>query len=110
MVVPAEQHQVRQGGLAAVGPVPDVVGVAPAGRAPAAGEGAAAVAGDQRPPDRWGDQPGGPADVQRFGVRPEQTRLEVVEPQIGDRLLVRDPANGGYAYVNASEVEPSQDG
>jgi hypothetical protein len=45
-----------------------------------------------------------------FGARSQQTRLEVVEPQIGDRLLVRDPANGSYAYVDANEVEPAETG
>jgi hypothetical protein len=47
VVVSAEQDQVGQLGGAAVGPEPDVVGVAPAGWAAAAGEGAAAVADDQ---------------------------------------------------------------
>jgi hypothetical protein len=33
--------------------------------------------------------------------------LQVVEPQIGTRLLVLDPDTGNYAYVNATDVAPS---
>ena len=45
VVVAAEQGEVGQGGVAAVGPVSDVVGVAPLRWSPASGEGAAFVAG-----------------------------------------------------------------
>src|SRR3954451_21644231 len=48
VVVLGKKHQVVKGARAAVGPVPDVVGVAPPRWAPAAGERAAAVSGDQR--------------------------------------------------------------
>jgi hypothetical protein len=51
VVVPAEQHRVVEVGPAAVCPMVDVVGVAPAGRAVAAGEGAATVAQDESPPE-----------------------------------------------------------
>src|SRR4051812_44659922 len=71
VVVLAEQHQVVKGGRAAVGPVLDVVGVGPPWWAPAAGERAPAVSGDQRPAQPGWDDPGGAADVQRLGRRPE---------------------------------------
>ena len=64
VMVAAEQHGVGQARVAAVGPVPDVVGVAPAGRAVAAREGAAAVAQDQGASQRAGDEPALPADVE----------------------------------------------
>src|SRR3954467_3782071 len=48
VVVLAEQHQVVQGGRAAVGPVPDVMGVGPPRWAPAAGERAPPIPSDQR--------------------------------------------------------------
>src|SRR4249919_432747 len=47
VVVGAEQHAVLGSGGSALGPVGDVVGLAPGGRDGAAGEGAAAVAGDE---------------------------------------------------------------
>jgi hypothetical protein len=47
VVVAAEEGEVVEVGGAAVGPVFEVVGVAPAGWAVAAGEGAAVVAGDE---------------------------------------------------------------
>jgi hypothetical protein len=48
VVVVAAEHGVVQGGGSAVGPVVDVVDLGPLGWGVAAGEGAAAVAGDQR--------------------------------------------------------------
>jgi hypothetical protein len=48
VVVVAEQDEVGEVGGSAVFPVDDVVGVAPAGGPVAAGEDAAAVAGDER--------------------------------------------------------------
>jgi hypothetical protein len=47
VVVAAEEDGVVEAGGASVGPVVDVVGVAPAGWAVAAGEGAASVAEDE---------------------------------------------------------------
>ena len=55
VVVSAQEDQVGEFGGAAVGPEPDVVGVAPAGWAAAAGEGAAAVPDDEGTPDGAGD-------------------------------------------------------
>lgn len=47
------------------------------------------------------------ADAQVFATRPAMTYLQVTEPQIGDRLIVLDPASNNYAYVNARDVGPS---
>lgn len=65
VVVCAQQGQVADGGMAAVGPVCAVV-VAPGCGPVAAGEGAALVAGDQGAADRGGDDAGGRADVEWF--------------------------------------------
>ncbi|HUZ75969.1 MAG TPA: choice-of-anchor Q domain-containing protein, partial [Chloroflexota bacterium] len=46
-------------------------------------------------------------NAQTFGSKPQFSYLQVVEPQIGSRLLVLDPATGNYTYVNASDVGPS---
>jgi hypothetical protein len=48
-----------------------------------------------------------PATSQTFGTKPQFSYLQVVEPQIGGRLLVLDPDSGNYTYVNASDVGPS---
>src|SRR5688572_21495381 len=72
VVLSAEQHEVVQGGRAAVEPVADVVGVAHHRRSGAAGEGAVAVAGHERGPDRGGDQPVGAADVEHTALGIEQ--------------------------------------
>ncbi len=47
-----------------------------------------------------------PASSQKFAGKPQFTYLQVVEPQVGSRLLVLDPATKNYAYVNASDVGP----
>ena len=64
VVVAAEQDGVVEAGGAAVGPVPDVVGVAPAGWSVAAGERAAAVAQHQGAAQRPGDEAALSADVE----------------------------------------------
>jgi len=73
--------------VTAVG-VPDVVGVAPAGWSPAAGEGAAAVAGDQRAvdgaADGTGDGAGEPAEV--VDLAGGQGRADQVEQALGAAL------------------------
>ena len=67
VVGPADQGQVVQVGGAAMEPMSEMVGFAP-GRGPlAAGEGAAAVADDQGGALGGGDDPAGPADLQRLG-------------------------------------------
>ncbi|MBV8085005.1 MAG: hypothetical protein JO247_09340, partial [Chloroflexi bacterium] len=48
-----------------------------------------------------------PNTAQTFGTKPQFATLEVVEPQIGDSLLVLDPDTGNYAYVTATDVGPS---
>ena len=64
MVVAAEQDGVVEVGGAAVGPVVDVVGVAPARWSVAAGEGAAAVAQHEGASERAGDEAALSADVE----------------------------------------------
>ncbi|HVA23611.1 MAG TPA: hypothetical protein VMW62_04385, partial [Chloroflexota bacterium] len=48
-----------------------------------------------------------PNNTQTFGTKPQFSYLQVVEPQIGNRLLVLDPDTGNYGYVNATDVGPS---
>ena len=48
-----------------------------------------------------------PSTSQTFGTKPPQTILQVVEPQIGNSLLVIDPDTGNYGYVDAKAVGPS---
>jgi hypothetical protein len=50
-----------------------------------------------------------PETSQTFGTRSQSTRLRVLEPQIGNRLLVMDPSTGGSAYVNAADVVPTEE-
>lgn len=45
-----------------------------------------------------------PATSAIFGTRPMWAEFIVVEPQVGERLLVLDPLGGSYAYVNAADV------
>lgn len=42
-----------------------------------------------------------------FGPVPQWSYFQVVAPQKGTRLYVRNPANNGYAYVDAGAVGPS---
>ena len=44
---------------------------------------------------------------QSFGGTAQFSYLQVVEPQVGTRLLVLNPKTGNYAYVNATDVGPS---
>jgi hypothetical protein len=46
-------------------------------------------------------------DAQTFGSKSQFSYLQVVEPQVGNRLLVLDPDTGNYAYVNATDVGPA---
>ena len=48
-----------------------------------------------------------PATSQSFGGKSQFSYLQVVEPQVGTRLHVLDPATKNYAYVNAADVWPS---
>jgi hypothetical protein len=66
-VVPStQQHQVIQTGGAAVGPMVDVMGIAPSRRA--AREATAAIAGVQRTPNGWRDRPGATAGLGHLAV------------------------------------------
>ena len=47
------------------------------------------------------------SNAQSFGIEKQFSFLQVVEPQIGDTLMVLNPATGNYAYVKASDVGPS---
>src|SRR5680860_1282423 len=76
---------------AAVDPVPDVVGVAHHRWPGAAGEAAVPVAGDQGLPDRGGDQPLGPADVEDLGGATEDGR--------DDLGVAAHPPDGGGGEV-----------
>jgi hypothetical protein len=66
VVWPAEQDEVAEGGLAPVCPVPDVVRIAPARRAAAAGEPAAAIADGDSSPQGRRHHLAGPPDVERL--------------------------------------------
>ena len=82
----AEQHQVVECGVAAVGPVLDVVGVAGDGGSGAAGEGAVLVAGDQGVPEGSGDESAGAAEVEELGLGAEHDGQDVgVAGQGADR-------------------------
>jgi hypothetical protein len=70
----ADEDEVEDRGLTAVGPVDEVVGVAVAGRCAAAGDDAAAVAGDEGAADGGGDEAVFAADVEGFGVGAEDDR------------------------------------
>ncbi len=48
-----------------------------------------------------------PNNSQAFGGKPQFSYLQVVEPQIGTRLLVLDPTNSNFACINATDVGPS---
>lgn len=48
-----------------------------------------------------------PASSQVLSHKAQFAYLQVVEPQVGTRLHVLDPATNGYAYVNASDVGAS---
>lgn len=48
-----------------------------------------------------------PNTSQTFGGVGQFAPLQVVEPQIGTRLLVLDPDTNNYSYVNATDVGPA---
>ena len=66
VVAPAAELAVREAGLAAAGPGCAVVDLAPARRTITTGDDAAAVADDERPPQRGRDRAGAAADIDRF--------------------------------------------
>ena len=93
VVVPAQQHEVVQGGGAAVGPVGEVVGVAHHRWPGAAGERAVPVPADQGPPQGGGDEAVRPADVEDLAVGAEGD---------GDDVgVARETADGGRGQLGA---------
>jgi hypothetical protein len=68
VVVAAGEGEVEQAGGSAVGPVLDVVGVAPVGGSSAVWVGAAFVAGPEGGEQGWGDQAFGASDVEGLAV------------------------------------------
>jgi hypothetical protein len=77
VVVPAEEFEVFEVGGSAVGPVPDVMGLAVAGGTVAAGGLAVLVAGGECFPLRGRDGGGGAADVEDLGPAGEDDAAEV---------------------------------
>src|SRR5690606_16765155 len=63
---PAEEHEVAEPGLAAVGPVHDVMGIGEA--APAAGKPAAMIPHLERAPERGRHRAGAPPDIEHGAV------------------------------------------
>ena len=96
MMGPAHQRQVLKVGGAAMEPVAQMVGFAPGRGSVAAGHRAAAVADHQGGPLGGGDDPGGPADLQRLGRgtpkgrgKPGRRRSAAArQPAIATRVVV----------------------
>ena len=77
VMVPAQEHQIRQRRGAAVDPVADVMGMSHHRRPGAAGEGAVPIASHERGPDRRGDESVGAAHIQRAAVGVQEDADEV---------------------------------
>jgi hypothetical protein len=73
----AQQDEIRDGGLAAVRPVPNVVGIAPPRRAIAAREAASSVAHGDGPTQRRRHDLGPAAEVERFRARVDEHPRDV---------------------------------
>src|SRR5215211_2861380 len=67
VVGPTEQYEVVEGRLSPVGPVTDVMSVAPSRRPPAAGEPTPAVSDGDRPSESGRNDLGAPAELKWFG-------------------------------------------
>jgi len=76
VVVAAEQNGVGEFSGPAVGPVADVVSVAPAGGSVAAGEGAASVAQDEGSADGAGEQASLPTQVEDLSLAAQHGRQD----------------------------------
>ena len=85
VMLAAEESEVVETGGSAVGPMHDVMGIAPSVRAVAPGMGAAAVPSDQCPANRCGDGSVGPPDVEH--------RVSV-SSDLRDRGIARDATSG----------------
>src|SRR5713226_10631209 len=72
MVAPTQQAGVGEVGFATIGPMDDVVPVAPIGRPVAAREAAVLVSNDERAAERSGHRAGAAADVDRLGPRVQE--------------------------------------
>jgi hypothetical protein len=70
VMAPAHQDEVVHGGRATIGPVFDVMGVAPRRGAVAAGEATVAIAHDHGTTHRYGHDSRAPSDVERLGAAP----------------------------------------
>lgn len=116
MVVGTQERGVVEVGPATVGPVDEVVGVAPAGRPGAVGEGAALVAVVEGPDLGTGEEPTGAADQQRAPGVIEDDRVELgvagQKPRGGDREVApgvgapdRRGASGGGLEVGERDGE-----
>ncbi len=93
VVVAAQEQQVVEAGGSVVDPVDDVVGVAHQGWASTSREAAVLVAGDEGFPDRGGDEPAEPADVEDLAAGAQDD---------GDDLgVAADPAQGASGEVEA---------
>jgi hypothetical protein len=99
VVVAAEQDHVVDVGVAAVGPVPDVVGVAPLGWAVSAAGDVATVAGVEGPPLGGGGEAVGAAQVQGFAGGVEQQPGEVGVAAAGQQAPRRGRGSGGFGGV-----------
>lgn len=111
VVAAAEKFEVPEGGWSAVGPMPDVMDVTPAGRPVAAGMSAVPVTGDDCPSHGWGNDPAGPSDVDWFGVG--------TEDDAADACVTGDPADllggehltvGGFVQSPAVALQGGQVG
>ena len=113
VVVSAEEFEVGEGGGSTVGPMLDVVGVAPAVVPVAAGMLTVPVAGDQGSSHGGGDDPGGPSDVEGFRVGSEDDPADgAVTGIAADLVGGQDVAVGGFvdpAPMSLQCVEVGQD-
>ena len=97
MTAPAEQHEIRQDGRPALGPVLEMMAVGPLRRAIAAAGHTGPIPGLHRPPGGRGDAPRGVAD---FGFQLAPTRdagERGIAGQSPDSLPRHQPANFQFA-------------
>jgi hypothetical protein len=93
VVVAAEEFEVPEGGGSPVGPMLDVVGVAPWGGSVTTFMPAVAVPGDQGSSDGGGDDAGGAAEVEGLGVGAEDDPVD-------------DGVTGGFPHLAGSQHLP----
>jgi hypothetical protein len=106
----AEQHEVVEGGFASVGPMHDVVGIAPGLWPAAAGEPARAISDHDGPSHACRHHGSASADVQGLGSpirdHPGQARVarEASSDLRGDRTDIRELAATTQATFEALEI------